>query len=176
MRNQTLENYLEDLASKQPAPGGGAAAAFSGAQGAALIEMVCGLSIGKEKYKEHEAELMKTSSRATDIRSRCLELAEEDKIAFTNVMKVYRSKENVQRALMDAAEPPHELAQLAIEISKIAERTLPISNSNVASDLEISMLLATATLESSILNIEANLKHITDEAFATDKRKLYLGR
>ena len=55
--NESIKKYVEDLASKKPTPGGGSAAAVSGAVGVALLEMVCNFTLGKEKYKDVEKEM-----------------------------------------------------------------------------------------------------------------------
>jgi len=75
---QTVGAWLEALASDAPAPGGGAAAAMQAAVGAALIEMVCNLTIGKPAYAAHDTTMRTALAEATSLRIRSLHLAEQD--------------------------------------------------------------------------------------------------
>ncbi len=78
MEEETIGRFLEALASGEPVPGGGAAAALQAAVGAALVSMVCNLTIGREKYREHEATMVQTLREAEELRGRALGLAAAD--------------------------------------------------------------------------------------------------
>jgi len=172
MQDIKISQYLEDLASKKPAPGGGAAAALTGAQAAALIEMVCNLSDG-DKYKEHEEIIKINLTEATLLRKRCIELISEDEQAFLKVMAAYRSGDEQQEALKGATEPPSELFDVGQRLHEISESLIGKTNPNLLSDLVISGLLSDTTMTASVTNIEINLKYIIDDAFNKDKRKKY---
>src|SRR5579862_1380864 len=82
--------WLAALASSDPAPGGGAAAALEAAMAAALVEMVCNLTIGKPAYADAEDAVTAIRDRATALRQRALALAAEDAEAFAAVIDAYR--------------------------------------------------------------------------------------
>lgn len=85
----TIRGFLDGLASERPTPGGGGAAAISGAMGAALVSMVCNLTIGKKKYAEVEAEMIATRDRAEALRAQLTGMIAEDVSAFNAVMGAY---------------------------------------------------------------------------------------
>lgn len=82
-----LSSFVELLSSKEPAPGGGGAAALTGAQGTALAAMVCNLTIGKKKYREHEERLKEILEKALVLQRRFLEMIDEDKQNFLPLAK-----------------------------------------------------------------------------------------
>src|ERR1700761_4495053 len=90
MQDQSVGDWLDELGSSMPAPGGGAAAAMLVAIGAALVEMVTNLTIGKPRYAEHEPLMLDARSEAQQIRRRALTLADEDERAFSAVVAAYR--------------------------------------------------------------------------------------
>src|SRR5579862_7103297 len=122
--------WLAALASSDPAPGGGAAAALEVAMGAALVEMVCNLTIGKPAFAEHEATMTAVRDRATALRGQATALAAEDADAFTAVIAAYRlPKETdveqvertarIQAALAEAADVPRRTAAAASEVLEL---------------------------------------------------------
>src|SRR3954468_7956253 len=88
-QNETIQKFLDGLASSAPTPGGGGAAAISGAMGAALVSMVCNLTIGKKKYAAAEAEMLATREKAEALRAELTGMIAEDVAAFTAVMGAY---------------------------------------------------------------------------------------
>jgi methenyltetrahydrofolate cyclohydrolase len=89
VHDETIGSYLERLAARVPAPGGGAAAALHAAQAAALLAMVARYTTG-EKYAEHTARIARLTEEADELRVTALHLAEEDEQAFTAVTEAYR--------------------------------------------------------------------------------------
>ncbi|MFC6258090.1 cyclodeaminase/cyclohydrolase family protein, partial [Kocuria oceani] len=87
--SETLNDYLERLASREPTPGGGAAGALHAAQGAALIAMVARYTTGA-RYAQHEEESLRIAARADDIIPAALQLADDDEKAFAAVIAAYR--------------------------------------------------------------------------------------
>ncbi len=86
---KSLNQFLDELASSSPAPGGGSVAALSGALGAALTSMVCRLTIGKKKYADVQNEMESVLRRSEELRSSFSELADQDTEAFNSVMKAF---------------------------------------------------------------------------------------
>jgi formiminotetrahydrofolate cyclodeaminase len=165
-----MREWLDELASAAPAPGGGAAAAMQAAVGAALLEMVCNLTIGKPRYAAVEAAMTAARAEASAARAEALELAEADATAFGAVSEAYklpRDEEDrpvrIQRALVGAAEVPLRTADLATRLIALAGRIRPDANQTVVSDVAVAAVAARAALESAVVNVEVNLALITDE-------------
>src|ERR1700760_2949120 len=89
-----MHDWLSALASDAPTPGGGAAAAFMVATGAALVEMVCGLTLGQEKYRDVEPLMIHTRDKASALRVSAESLNLDDSIAYQAVIAGYRLPKN----------------------------------------------------------------------------------
>jgi formiminotetrahydrofolate cyclodeaminase len=176
VHGQTIGSWLDELASAAPAPGGGAAAALDAAVGAALVSMVCNLTIGKPRYAEYEQTMTEVRAEATTLRESALRLADEDARAFDAVAAAYRlPKETdeqkrarsaaIQQALRGAADVPLRTAALAAEVIGLAGRILDGANVNVLSDVAAAASSARAGLETAILNVEVNLASMTDTGY-----------
>ncbi len=175
METQTLGGWLEALASKAPAPGGGAAAALQAAVGAALVEMVCNLTIGKPAYAQHEPAMKAALDQAAGLRARAVRLVDLDARAFGAVAAAYRLPKateqarqarsaRIQAALVDAAGVPLEVAAVAVEVIDLAGRILDGANRNVLADVAVAAASARAALDAAAVNVEVNLAALTDPA------------
>lgn len=175
MREQPIGGWLDELASAAPTPGGGAAAAMSAATGAALVAMVCNLTIGKPRYAEHEDAMRAALAEATSLRSDALRLADEDAAAFGAVSDAYKlpsaSDEQkaarssaIQEALVGAADVPLRTAALAADVIALAARVLPGANVNVLSDVAVAASSARAALDAGLVNVAVNVASMTDAA------------
>jgi formiminotetrahydrofolate cyclodeaminase len=173
MNDETIGGWLDELASSAPAPGGGAAGALEVAIAAALVEMVCNLTIGKPAYAEHEATMTEARDRAATIRHEAVGLSAEDAEAFSAVIAAYRlpketdaEKEargaSIQAALAVAADVPRRTATAASQVLDLAERIVPGANPSVVSDAAAAAGAARGALHSSLVNIDANLGSIAD--------------
>ena len=172
MRNDTIESFLQSLAARVPAPGGGATAALHAAQAAALVAMVARYSDGP-RYAAHAEQVVRISSTADALREEALTLAEHDAAAFTAVTDAYRlpkgsADEAAQRsaaiaeAVLGAARPPAAVVGVAGSVLDLAEALLPIGNPNVVSDIAAAAEAARAAATTARVNIEINLARITD--------------
>jgi methenyltetrahydrofolate cyclohydrolase len=179
VNEDTIGAWLEALASSAPAPGGGAAGALEVAIGAALVEMVCNLTVGKPAYAEHEADMTEAGERAGEIRRTAVGLAAEDAEAFEAVIAAYRLPREteaeaetraarIQEALAEAADVPRRTAAAASEVLDLAERIVPGANPNVVSDAAAAAGAARGALQASLLNIDANRALITDPALGNE--------
>lgn len=168
-------SWLEDLASPAPAPGGGAGAALNVAIGAALLEMVCNLTVGKPKYAEHEATMKRVLARAGELRGDALRLADEDAEAFSAVSAAYKLPKEppeareartaaIQQSLMSAAAVPLRTAEAAAEVIELASEILAGANANVLSDVSVAAASARAGLEAASVNVEINLAQLKESA------------
>lgn len=172
-------DFIEELASDSPAPGGGSASALAGSLGAALASMVANLTVGKEKFKEHEKEIQLSLDTATRLKNKLTSLVDEDTEAFNRVMAAFkmpkakdeekkaRSKA-IQEAMQHAAKIPMEVAEACLEILVITELLVKKGNPNALSDGGVGALMAAAGVQGAVFNVRINLGSIKDEAFVKE--------
>lgn len=172
----SLVGWLDALAGSGPTPGGGAAAGLLAATGAALVEMACNLTIGREKYRAAEPLMLETRTRAAALRAQADTLREEDSSAYDAVSaaralpratpeeKSARSAA-IQQALRYATEVPLRTAALAMEVLQLASAIVEQANPNVISDVGAGALAARAGMDASGLNVRINLVAIKDEQY-----------
>ncbi|MBA7642019.1 Methenyltetrahydrofolate cyclohydrolase [subsurface metagenome] len=172
--DKKVSNFLDELASNSPTPGGGSVAALAGALGAALISMVGNLTVGKKKYEDVEEDIKKIISSSEKLRHELSQLIEEDIKVFNNFMATYKMPketedekkvraEKIQESLIEAAKVPLKVAYKCLNILSLSEEVAEKGNINVVSDAGVAVLMAEAALESAILNVKINLKMIKDE-------------
>lgn len=170
---QTLQVYLDDLASSKSAPGGGSAAAVSGAMAAALACMVCQLTLGKEKYADVQDEITELLTQAEEQRQRFQQLMAADIDAYTKLsacFKMARDTEDqrrmradaIQLCLTEAALVPLEMSERAVLVAQICERVAEIGNVNILSDIAAAAMLAASAGTSAAWMVRINLKSLKD--------------
>ncbi len=144
------------------------------AVGAALVAMVCNLTIGKPKYAEHEEVMRSVLAGATELRERAARLAEADTVAFGAVADAYKlARETdedkavrvqaIQAALAGAADVPLRTGQAAAEVIGLADRILAGANINVLSDVAVAAASARAALDAAVINVEINISAMKDQ-------------
>jgi formiminotetrahydrofolate cyclodeaminase len=172
MRDEKIGDYLDQLADRVPAPGGGAAAALQAAVGAALLGMVARYSTG-ERYAADQETISRIITESDELRSIALRLAEADAEAFSAVSDAYRMPRSTEaesadrsaalaRALVGAAWPPTQVIGIAGMVVDLAEALAAIGNRNVASDVAAAAEAARAAAATARVNVEINLASITD--------------
>ena len=175
--DSSIATFLDDLASERPTPGGGGAAAVSGAIGAALVSMVANLTIGKKNYEAVWEDLETVNARAEALRAELTGAIEEDVAAFNAVMGAYglpRGTEedkakrgaSIQAALKDATLAPLRAVKACFEVIRLSAAVAEKGNFNVISDAGVAVLTANAGLRSAALNVFVNAKAIKDRDFA----------
>ena len=171
----TVDGFLDAMASKEPTPGGGAAAAIAGATGAALIAMVGRLTVGKPGSEDIDERMRALVGRADGARAEFLALGDQDAEAFEVVMTAFRlpkgsvvekaaRAEAIQAGLEGAAAVPLEIARRAVDLMELAEDATALGNPNAASDgmTAAGMLLAAVT--GARANVAINASSLKDEA------------
>lgn len=174
---QPVTQFLDELASSAATPGGGSAAAIMGALGAALVSMVCNLTIGKRNYAEVEPEMRLVLHDAEALRQRLADMVAEDIAAFNGLMAAYGLPKltdedkavrgaAIQHALRAATEAPLACARACAEVIKLSMRAAEVGNRNVISDAGVGALAAQAALRSAALNVDINVPSLQDQTFA----------
>lgn len=158
-KNETLKKYLDDLAAKLPAPGGGSAAALNAALGVSLISMVVNFTLGKLKYAAYEKELKGIIEKSEGLRKEFLDLVDLDVAA-------YKSKN-----LRDALNVPFMLARLCFEAIKLCPPLIVKGNRNLISDLAVAAVMLESAFVSAYFNVAINLKLLQDKKLTADIKK-----
>jgi formiminotetrahydrofolate cyclodeaminase len=175
--DESIGAWLEALASPQPTPGGGSAAALMIAAGAALVEMVCGLTVGREKFRNVEEQMRSAARRASQLRTDAAGLREADEQAYGVVALAYALPKGtaeekagrsarIQEALHGATVVPLRAVATAVEVLELAAQAAGAGNPNVVSDAGSAALAARAGAESAALNVRINLRALKDVEFA----------
>jgi len=150
-KNKSIKKYLDDLAAKLPAPGGGSAAALAGALGAALMSMVCNFTLGKEKYKDVQADLERIIAQTEQLREELLELVDLD-------VEAYNSKD-INRCL----DVPKRVCECCLEAMHLCSALAKKGNPNLASDVLCAAILLESGFSSAYVNVLINLKFLKDK-------------
>ncbi len=159
------------LATSDPVPGGGSAAALAGAMGAALVSMVVELTIGRPAAEGHEDELTEIKLAASHLQSDLLSLADADAAAYASVVAARRLPRDTDRdresrrvqvdaALREAIRAPLATARAAETVLSLVERLAPIGSRNAISDVGVAALMAGTALRGAAMNVEINLPYL----------------
>ena len=175
--NYTCADFAEILASKESVPGGGGAAALTGALGAALCSMVGNFTIGKKKYAAVEEEILALNARAEALRKRLEALVQADADAFTPLAAAYglpretpeqqaRKAAVLAEALDGACAVPLDIMDACCEGIRLAADYAEKGSVLAVSDAGCAALFCKAALQASALNVAINTKLMTDRAHA----------
>ncbi len=170
----SIRDYQSLLASQEAVPGGGSAAALSGAQGASLLAMIAHLTTGSEKYADIEPFYKDIIRRAEDFASRFMSNVDADSQSYQEVMRAFQlpkytdedknaRKQAIAAALKRATEVPFDTLSLALETLRLCEEAQVHANPNAASDLGTAAATLQAAARSAWLNVKINTKGKTDE-------------
>ena len=173
---QTVRGFCEQVAASTPAPGGGTVAAVAGAMGASLVAMVAGLTRGREKFRDVEAEMATAQEAGTREAEALLRLADQDQEAFNQVMAAFSlpkgtpeekaaRRQAVQVAYREATRTPLETMGHCLVVMRHALAAVTRGNPNAISDAVVGLLTASAGFEGALWNVAVNLGSMTDEAF-----------
>ena len=172
----SLKRWLDDLAARAPVPGGGSAAALTGAAGCACLAMAARFAEGKEECRAAEAEFRGLLERVEAARAELGRLVDEDVASYAPLAAAYAlpkgtdaekaaRKAAIQDALKGAVEPPRRVCRLAREALALAPALLARGNPNLASDAGVGAQCLACAFRSAWLNVEVNLASLKDAAF-----------
>jgi formiminotetrahydrofolate cyclodeaminase len=173
----SIDDFLDRLASKDPTPGGGGAAAIMGAMGAALVSMVCNVSYGKKGCEAAEPELREVCAQSEALRKRLTGMVADDVSAFDELMAAYKLPKNtdedkerrslaIQASLKRATEVPLACARDCAEVIRLSRRAGEYGYLGVISDAGVGVSAAYAAARSAALNVYINAPSLKDRAFA----------
>jgi glutamate formiminotransferase/formiminotetrahydrofolate cyclodeaminase len=187
--NQTRDcpSFIDELAAPTPTPGGGSAAAYSAAMGAGLVAMVAGVTMGKKKYADVEAQMQAVRVHAEKLREDLTYAVDDDAGAFEAVMGAFRlpkdtpeqkaaRKSSIQSATLNAAHVPLHVAEGAVKVMELALRCVEAANVNAISDAASAAAMAKAGLTAAGYNVRINVAGLPDpsagEQFLSQVREL----
>lgn len=180
IKDKSVQVFLDELASRAATPGGGSAAALMGAQAAALISMVCNLTIGKPKYAEVEADMQALLGQAEALRERLTGMIKADVDVFNRLMACYGMpketdqdkavrSDSIQIVLKEAITVPLACARACAEAIQLSRIAAEKGNLGVVSDAGVAAMAGYAGLKSAALNVYINTGALKDKMFADEK-------
>ena len=175
----SVVEFIRDLGSSAPAPGGGSVAAMNGATAAALVEMVANLTIGNAKYEAVHEEMKSIQEKMCQVKEDFVEYINKDSAAFMELMKAFRlpketdeekahRKAEIQGRTKQAALVPYEIGKLAHSLLPFTETVIVKGNTNAITDGMIAVINVRAAVKSAFLNVKINLGSIQDVEFVKE--------
>ncbi len=177
--DMSVHDFVDELSTDSPAPGGGSVAALCGALAAALTAMVANLTHGKKGYERYYQRMDSIARDAQDLKDQLLRAIDRDTAAFNAVMACYRlpkktpeelayRTEALQKATYQATIVPLEVMRLVNKILDLTEAVAKHGNVNSISDAGVAALTAEAAMKGAYLNVLINLRSLKGEVAATE--------
>lgn len=168
-------SFIEELAAPTPTPGGGSAAAYAGAMGASLVAMVAGLTIGKKKYADVEAEMQAIRVMAEKLRKELTDAVDDDASAFEALMGTFKLPKGTEEqktarnaaiinATLNAARVPLHVASDAVKVMELALKCARHGNVNAISDAMSGFAMSRAALTAAGYNVRININSLEDKS------------
>ncbi|MDD4780918.1 MAG: cyclodeaminase/cyclohydrolase family protein [Tissierellia bacterium] len=179
MKNMTLVDFANQVASNSPVPGGGSIAAVCGTLSAALTEMVANLTIGKKKYMQVEEHMKEIIQEACNLRNKLIDDIQKDSDSYNKVITSYKMpkdtdeekvirQKNIQESLKNAALVPLSVAESSYQVLPLVEEVIEKGNSNAVTDGLVACMMARTSVLSALLNVKINLISINDIDFVNN--------
>ena len=177
MTEMSCNDFVKELSSKAPVPGGGGASAMVGALGAALGSMVGQLTVGKKKYADVEDEIKSLMIKTEKLQQELLELVEKDAEVFAPLAKAYgmpketeaekADKERVMAVVLkDACSVPLEIMKKCCQAIDLHEEYAAKGSTLAISDAGVGVIFCKSALQGASLNVFINTNSMADEEYA----------
>lgn len=167
----SLPDFLAELASDSPAPGGGSVAALAGSLAASLGSMVANLTVSKKRFADIKPEMSAVLDRTESKRQKLYDLIACDAEAYKMVVAAYKAKSGIQESLKQAARIPMQIAETAISLVDDLELLVKKGNQNAITDCGVALYLLETAVKGAILNVKINLVDIEDEGFVAEQKR-----
>ncbi len=186
MKMESLDSFVERLASASPAPGGGAASSLVAVVGTALTSMVAGLTVGKKGYEDSQKIAEQVFRRSSELRAELRNLMRLDEEAFNKIVAAWKMPKSsdeekakreieLQAATKHAIKVPWQIASASQEVLRLSALLVSYGNRNAITDAGCSLEFSLAALKGVIQNIRINLKSLKDpETVAMEQLKIKL--
>lgn len=172
---KSMEEFLNDLSSSNSIPGGGSAAALSGALNAAVISFIANLTITKENYADVETEAKEILAESQELKKEMLLMVEEDSKILSNILDSFKTgnQEKIQSTCHSGVEFSMDMAKKAVRLMRLSLEISEIGNKMLASDFEVAAFIGDAAVGSAIANVKINLKNVDNEEYIQNTEKEY---
>ncbi|MEC9489430.1 MAG: cyclodeaminase/cyclohydrolase family protein [Halanaerobiales bacterium] len=173
---KTIEEFLDELSSNNSIPGGGSAAALSGALNASVISFIANLTVGKENYQNVEAEAREILVESEELKREMLLMIDQDSKILSDILDSYKAgdQEKVKSVCQDAVEFSMDMTKKAVRLMRLSLEISEIGNRMLASDFEVAAYIGDAAVGSAIANVKINLKNLDNEEYKTNIKNEYL--
>jgi formiminotetrahydrofolate cyclodeaminase len=182
LQDMSVKEFIAELGSESPAPGGGSVAALCGSLGSALAHMVSNLTLGKDKYKLSWETMEEVRSKAQELSNEFIGLMQEDTDAYNQVVAAFKlpketseekslRQEAIQNAMKQAAQVPLNSLQAAEKLIHLAKKAVEQGNPNALTDAGAAVHMARSAAEVAAYNVRINLPGIKDENFRAECKK-----
>jgi formiminotetrahydrofolate cyclodeaminase len=175
LRHHSVQDFLTQLASASPTPGGGSVAALSGALAAGLIVMVCDLTIGRPRYAAFDAEAQHIRQQSEALRLTLMDLLDADVAAYTQVSAAYKlpkddstRSEAIATAMVTATDIPLQIAEAAAALLPLAAPVAQHGNKSAVGDVVAAAHLSVAAVRAALVNVTANMGSLVDHPRAAE--------
>jgi formiminotetrahydrofolate cyclodeaminase len=176
---KTIQEYINDLSSSSPTPGGGNVSAFCGVLACSLGAMVCNLTTGKKKYADVENEIKEVLSKLEELKSQFLKLAEEDNKAFDKVMEAFKlpketddekkiRSDRIEKATLEAAAVPSQVIETCRSVYPLIKIIAEKGNQNSLSDAGVAASLLLTASEGAFLNVMINCTSLSNKIIGNE--------
>ena len=177
----SIKDFMDELASSSPAPGGGSVAAIEAGYGASLLAMVCNLTLGRKKYADSQELAEETEKKAQELKEALLVLVDEDTEAYNLVSAAYKlpketeeekayRKNRIQLGLVESCQPPLKVIRLAAQCLDLLDSVWSKLNQSCMSDLYVGASSLKSGLNGAYANVLINLSGIEDEEYVTETK------
>jgi methenyltetrahydrofolate cyclohydrolase len=179
LKELTIADFLDRVASGEPVPGGGSVAALSGALSAALSAMVARLTLGKKDDRLRDEKMSRLITKADEVRSRLANDIDRDAEAYGAVMKAYRMAKGtgeekaarlkaIEDGLTEATRVPLSVAEAGVDLLMLADSAVREGNPNAVTDATVAALMARSSVQGALFNVRINLASLKDKALAAE--------
>ena len=182
LKDMKVDEFITELGSESPAPGGGSVAALCGSLGSALAHMVSNLTLGREKYKLNWETMQEIKEKSKRLSEEFITLMQEDTDAYNDVVAAFKlpketqeeknkRQEAIQEAMKQAARIPLKSLHSAEKTMNLAKKVVEQGNPNALTDAGAAAHMARSAAEIAAYNVRINLPGIRDENFRAECKK-----
>lgn len=174
LAGQSVDCFLESLNAKVPTPGGGAAAAITGATAAASAGMVVSYSVNKKSLAEHAGFNAEAQKKLNNLRAEFLSLGDADAIGYGELNALWKlDKEDPKRidrwddAVAGAIAPPRAMLEKSVELLELCKALITTTNKQLKSDLGVAAVLGQASARAAAWNVRINISLMPENTHST---------
>jgi len=175
--DKSIRHYVDKLAAKTPAPGGGSVAAMLGVMGCGLLSMVGNFALAKKGFNGYKDRAKKVVAKSEKLRKKLIELVDKDIEAYDKLSKAFKKYKNnpsrIEPAFKKAVTPPAKVCSYVYKAATLSLELSFISTKPIISDVAVAIYVLDAAFEAALVNININMAHIRDKKYIVEKTQQY---